>query len=439
MMKLENFKVSKEILIILNVLQRFYVSKQNRLKLYTGKQKNCRDIKLDIRLSVFCIRERKLFRYRHTTLILKFFFVHIMFHAKYSTVMPSSITSYDILLRRHKDYHIELVSFADFVGNRRFQITLEINRSSYNQALAQNDTEKCEKILNDIAHTICHECIPKGRFLEQVMRSTDNGIVAIWYDLGDGPLVRERIRRGFLGLLFFLPIEEVDTSTKMNAMKEKKVVNVNLADKRFKIYHTSDKSTSSISSSHNNDPESIDHVSIMRRQKTQSISTLSAPTIIPAANIRNDDVLFYGQNSGETFDSNQSGNKRLLHIMRMKCSDHYYDFNKEEHYGQCAGEVIQGLIGVYPETRFLRQHTYTNNTVWCRMDFDLAKTVIKSLMLSASSSFTLDKCRTGNPQMKSIIINGTKNTHFEKGCGWGSTLSLRDGASQHRMEKSRAA
>ena len=299
---------------------------------------------------------------------------------------PSNITSYDILLRRHKDNHVELVSFADFVGNRRFQITLEINRSSYNQAIAQNDTEKCEKILNDIAHTICHECIPRGRFLEQVLRSTDNGIEAIWYDLGDGPLARERIRRGFLGLLFTPHTERIKLPDKIPAVKEKKVVNVNLGDKRFKINHTSDKSTSSISSSHNNDPESDDDVSIMRRQKMQSISTLSAPTIIPAANIRNDDVLFYGQNSGETFDSNHSGNKRLLHIMRMKCSDHYYDFSNEEYYSQCAGEVIRGLIGVYPETRFLRQHTCTNNTVWRKIDKDSAQTIVKSLMLSGSSS-----------------------------------------------------
>ena len=152
--------------------------------------------------------------------------------------LPSDVCINDVLLRKYNDSHVEIMSFCNHIGNRRFQIYLDMHRTSYNQALLRNDLKECERISGDIAHSICHCCNPKGRFLEQEVNVNSNNIQK-WCNLGeqDDALVRERIRRGFLGLLFTIPVDTRPVSDSSSSAQrfEKKKIQVNLADKRFVI------------------------------------------------------------------------------------------------------------------------------------------------------------------------------------------------------------
>ena len=149
--------------------------------------------------------------------------------------LPQDVNTYDVLLRKHKNNHVEIMSFGNHIGNRRFQILLEIHRLSYNTAMQENDTSKCDRILHSIAHTICHNCIPNGRFFEQDLNSLNEDQELKWNNLGDGALVRERIRRGFLGLLYTVPDEKRVLPLHVPVEYQKKKVNVNLKDNRFAV------------------------------------------------------------------------------------------------------------------------------------------------------------------------------------------------------------
>lgn len=149
--------------------------------------------------------------------------------------LPPDLNTYDVLLRKHTNNHVEIMSFGNHIGNRRFQILLEIHRLSYNATIQENDASQCDRILHSVAHTICHNCIPNGRFFEQDMTSWNENQELKWNNLGDGALVRERIRRGFLGLLFTVPAEKRIFSMPFPIEAEKKKINVNLKDNRFTV------------------------------------------------------------------------------------------------------------------------------------------------------------------------------------------------------------
>ena len=171
--------------------------------------------------------------------------------------VPSDISNFDILLHKHEDGHVEMMSFNDTIGNRRFQIFLDIHRRSYNEALHKNDLEECERIIEKVVYTICHSCVPKGRFLEQDMTG--------WRDLGSGIQARERIRRGFLGLLFTLPIQTRSVSTWLPPQKKKKKeIHVNLADERFvvieNVAHTETRDADKYSDISSNGSDSFDGI-----------------------------------------------------------------------------------------------------------------------------------------------------------------------------------
>lgn len=116
--------------------------------------------------------------------------------------MSSEITNYDVLLTRDVNGFCTILS-PDHVGNRRFAVLLDIHREQY--ALARqgrHDTSQCEHIVDKIINTVCRECVPNGRFLEQDSgNSITYGVrqlfppeirVALHISLGGAPLEPEQ-------------------------------------------------------------------------------------------------------------------------------------------------------------------------------------------------------------------------------------------------------
>lgn len=82
---------------------------------------------------------------------------------------PSSLifSNYDILLMPLEAD--EPVRFApgNHVGNQRFKVLLGMHRHRYTQANEQGDEMSCQKIVEEVIHTVYKNCMPRGRFFEQ--------------------------------------------------------------------------------------------------------------------------------------------------------------------------------------------------------------------------------------------------------------------------------
>jgi len=153
----------------------------------------------------------------------------------------ATFTANDVLLKHNND----VLSYAvDSVGNRKFQVFLDIYRSAFLYAEERKDSITCNKIVNDIVDTICTKSVPNGRFLE--FDENKN----VWYNVGTGAIPCQRARTGLLGLLgkttsneyhVDKPIVEMSKTKRARTMKalhfsEKKMrAVVNLNDDRFKV------------------------------------------------------------------------------------------------------------------------------------------------------------------------------------------------------------
>lgn len=312
----------------------------------------------------------------------------------YKSYLPQDISNYDVLLRKHYDSHVEIMSFSEHIGNRRFQIFLEINRKSFNEALVKNDVDACERITSKIAHIICHSCIPKGRFLEQ-------DFALGWCNLGDGALVRERIRRGFLGLLFKLPLEISPSAAPLPLKPQKKKIHVNLADDRFivkampstgfvpstiTIDHKGEKdlSESDLESIDESNTEEIESDEDSDESDNDSDSIDSTPTMISKSFIRYDDVLFYGENADIIFHFDHLGNNRLQNFVTLNRQNYFMGCDMTNNFLEYARELMKKFEEAYPNTRFLRQQNHNSIDMWIQMDIDTA--IIK---MSSSISYAL--------------------------------------------------
>jgi len=150
-------------------------------------------------------------------------------------------TCNDVLLHHNEN----VLSYAvDSVGNRRFQVYLDIYRSSFLSAEERKDTVTCNKIMNNIVNTICATSEPKGRFLEFDKKKK------VWYNIGCAAVPCQRTRLGLLGLVNKTisneyhedkPIVEMSKTRRARTMKalhfnEKMLrTEVNLNDERFKV------------------------------------------------------------------------------------------------------------------------------------------------------------------------------------------------------------
>lgn len=75
----------------------------------------------------------------------------------------SKILINDVLI----NHQSQKLKFAhNHVGNRRFEVMLQICRDRFLNALNKGKERDCLKIIVDIVDTICHKVVPNGRFLE---------------------------------------------------------------------------------------------------------------------------------------------------------------------------------------------------------------------------------------------------------------------------------
>ena len=343
-----------------------------------------------------------------------------IFYQDINCNIPSDISNYDVLLSKHEDSHVEIMSFSDHIGNRRFQISLDIHRSSYNDALLDNNLEECELILKNVAETICHNCVPKGRFLEQDLSRIDANNMAQWYDLGDGPLARERIRRGILGLLFKLPIQTISDSLSLPSEDEKKSVHLNLADERFVVKDVPLTITETLSKKNgqNKSTDTLhfnDYDDMRSREINHNITAwTNAPTMISKSFITNEDVLLYGENADIIFKFNHLGNNRLHHFVIHKSQSRIFGDEVDRRFMEYTREVVQEFMQVYPSTRFLRQKNHTSTDMWIQMDVETAISKM-SLPIFYASKYS------GNKRYSDEQQQNRPNKRFKSESPHGST------------------
>jgi hypothetical protein len=91
-----------------------------------------------------------------------------------------SITNYDVLVEppmQDRSGNYQLDKHQSHVGNNRLQVFLNLYQQGYNSARQRGDFNECNSIVDKIVGTVCHQCVPRGRFL--VSSVVGNGTV-LW-------------------------------------------------------------------------------------------------------------------------------------------------------------------------------------------------------------------------------------------------------------------
>lgn len=97
----------------------------------------------------------------------------------------TSITNYDVLVEppisgQTGDYRLD--KHKSHVGNNRLEVFLNLYQQAYSGARQRGDFNECNSIVDKIVGTVCHQCVPRGRFL--VSSTTDNGQL-LWNQLDE--------------------------------------------------------------------------------------------------------------------------------------------------------------------------------------------------------------------------------------------------------------
>jgi len=108
------------------------------------------------------------------------------------------ITNYDVLIDASEDDSFRLLN-DQHVGNRRFEVVLNIHREEYQNGSLNQDNDEMERIVGKIVDIVCHKCVPNGRFLEKVDFGVSEGEEDDFFDLGEGQLARMRLHQALGG------------------------------------------------------------------------------------------------------------------------------------------------------------------------------------------------------------------------------------------------
>ena len=98
----------------------------------------------------------------------------------------ASITNYDVLAEppslggQSGDY--QLAKHKNHVGNNRLEVFLNLYQQAYDGASIRGDFNECNGLVDKIVSTVCHQCVPRGRFL--VSAGGDNGNV-VWNQMDE--------------------------------------------------------------------------------------------------------------------------------------------------------------------------------------------------------------------------------------------------------------
>mmetsp|Transcript_21624 Transcript_21624/g.38737 ORF Transcript_21624/g.38737 Transcript_21624/m.38737 type:complete len:316 (+) Transcript_21624:231-1178(+) len=82
--------------------------------------------------------------------------------------MPDRIHNYDVLLLQNANGEPLRFAPGNHVGNQRFLVLLSLFRQRYLQADLFGHKYDCLSIAQEVFETVCHKCVPNGRFFEKV-------------------------------------------------------------------------------------------------------------------------------------------------------------------------------------------------------------------------------------------------------------------------------
>lgn len=70
-------------------------------------------------------------------------------------------------------YH--LTPSTNHVGNNRLEVFLNMNRTEFEDHLAQSNEEKCSIVVDRVYDIVCNQCVPRGRFLTSKVNKLRGG------------------------------------------------------------------------------------------------------------------------------------------------------------------------------------------------------------------------------------------------------------------------
>ena len=94
------------------------------------------------------------------------------------------ISDNDVLIDGDDDRGFKLID-DNHVGNKRFEVFLQLYQEEYNRAMLANSVGEMARIVDTILDIVCRKCVRRGRFLERVSVDTgEEGMVSEWYQNG---------------------------------------------------------------------------------------------------------------------------------------------------------------------------------------------------------------------------------------------------------------
>jgi hypothetical protein len=105
-----------------------------------------------------------------------------------------NITNYDVLIEASADETFRLAN-ETHVGNKRFEVFLNLHKESYSKANAQGRHDACDSIVETLIDIVCHKCVPNGRFLERMSNKDPVEGEDEWMELGEGNRARLRVHQ----------------------------------------------------------------------------------------------------------------------------------------------------------------------------------------------------------------------------------------------------
>jgi hypothetical protein len=100
-------------------------------------------------------------------------------------MLSAKITNYDVLVEPpipgEGSGEFQLDKGQNHAGNNRLEVFFNMYRQSYDSARQRADFNECNKIVDKIVVTVCHQCVPNGRFLV----SSTNGGTVLWNQMDE--------------------------------------------------------------------------------------------------------------------------------------------------------------------------------------------------------------------------------------------------------------
>ena len=314
-----------------------------------------------------------------------------------------NFTANDVLLKHNND----VLSYAvDSVGNRKFQVYLDIYRSSFLFAEERKDSITCNKIVNDIVNTICTKSVPNGRFLEFDDKKN------VWYDVGTGAIPCQRARTGLLGLLgkttgndyhVDKPIVAMSKTKRARTMKalhfsEKKLrAVINLNDDRFKLreqilIRDTPSCTPLVemnaSSKRTNDKHvTFDHSVKNNTKGTAKEGRATKRTKVTSHEVEHVDIICGGVGEG-ILHLDTPGN-RLFHSLIHARQENYVKSDDKGKFKEVC-KLIKFMQQICPTCRFVKHNENSKELIELSWQ-DIMEKTIQTICKPFTNEFLLDK------------------------------------------------